>query len=53
MQEKTPVTMSVALQQTMLPPLPAMDATKKGMLSSRRFPLAAWLRRQFYPEFGV
>jgi putative transposase len=32
-QEKTPVTMSVAMQQLMLPLLLAMDATKKGLLS--------------------
>lgn len=32
-QEKTPVTMSVAVQQLMLPLLLAMDATKKGLLS--------------------
>jgi putative transposase len=32
-QEKTPVTMSVAMQQLMLPLLVAMDATKKGLLS--------------------
>jgi putative transposase len=31
--EKTPVTMSVAMQQLMLPLLLAMDATKKGLLS--------------------
>ncbi len=32
-QEKTPVAMSVAMQQLMLPLLLAMDATKKGLLS--------------------
>jgi len=32
-QEQTPVTMSVAMQQLMLPLLLAMDATKKGLLS--------------------
>lgn len=32
-QEKTPVGMSVAMQQLMLPLLLAMDATKKGLLS--------------------
>ena len=32
-QEKTPATMSVAMQQLMLPLLLAMDATKKGLLS--------------------
>src|SRR5271163_1239558 len=32
-QEKTPTTMSVAMQQLMLPLLLAMDATKKGLLS--------------------
>lgn len=32
-QEKTPVTMTVAMQQLMLPLLLAMDATKKGLLS--------------------
>jgi putative transposase len=32
-QEKMPVTMSVAMQQLMLPLLLAMDATKKGLLS--------------------
>jgi hypothetical protein len=32
-QEKTPVTMSVAMQQLTLPLLLAMDATKKGLLS--------------------
>jgi len=32
-QEATPVTMSVAMQQVMLPLLLAMDATKKGLLA--------------------
>jgi hypothetical protein len=32
-QEKTPVGMSAAMQQLMLPLLLAMDATKKGLLS--------------------
>ncbi len=32
-QEETPVAMSVAMQQLMLPLLLAMDATKKGLLS--------------------
>lgn len=32
-QEETPVAMSVAMQQLMLPLLVAMDATKKGLLS--------------------
>jgi putative transposase len=32
-QQKTPVTMSIAMQQLMLPLLLAMDATKKGLLS--------------------
>jgi transposase-like protein len=32
-QEKTPVAMSMAMQQLMLPLLLAMDATKKGLLS--------------------
>ena len=32
-QEQTPVTMSVAMQQLMLPLLLAMDATKKGLLA--------------------
>jgi hypothetical protein len=32
-QEENPVTMSVAMQQLMLPLLLAMDATKKGLLS--------------------
>jgi putative transposase len=32
-QEKTPVTMSVGMQQVMLPLLLAMEATKKGLLS--------------------
>jgi hypothetical protein len=32
-QEGTPVTMSVAMQQLMLPLLLAMDATKKGLLA--------------------
>src|SRR5258708_32549924 len=31
-QEGTPVTMSIAMQQLMLPLLLAMDATKKGLL---------------------
>src|SRR5579859_6412833 len=31
--QETPVTMSVAMQQLMLPLLLAMDATKKGLLS--------------------
>jgi len=35
-QEQTPVTMSVAMQQLMLPLVLAMDATKKGLLSCRR-----------------
>ena len=32
-QERTPVTMSAAMQQLMLSLLLAMDATKKGLLS--------------------